>query len=596
MKTRRLGLQLLFIVLLAFGSVAATLVADNEPQLGLDLQGGFSVVLEARGNPPEQSVEEAKDIIARRVDSLGVGEPDITRQGKTVIVQLPGVKDRKKAQEVVGQTAKLEFRPVIADLQINKDAGPNEDPCKADESTTTSTTAPVDPNASTTVPADPNANTTVPADPNATTVPGETTTTAPGGTTTTVAPEGAEGGDETGAPAPRFSEGESAAPLQETTTTTTAPVDPNATTAPVDPNATTVPVDPNAATTVPPTGEPGETEAPADQVAYPHQDRTRCLLLGPVGFQGTALSRAKAEIDQSGQWLVSVRVKGGNKDEANALFNDCATGTSQTCPGGQGGPGRAAIVLDKEVISDPAVQSQNLADDDFQITGNFTQSDAKQLEVVLRYGALPVEFVQKAEQQVSATLGRDSLKAGLIAGAVGIAAVALYMLVYYRALGLVVIAGLSIWAALMYSIICLLSVSQGLALTLAGITGIIVSVGTTVDSYVVYFERLRDELRAGRTIRNATTRGFQEAFRTILTADVSSFIGAFLLWWLTVGPVRGFAFFLGLATVLDVVVAYFFTRPAVILLGRNRLFTEARFFGIARGMRPADAATTGGVK
>jgi len=589
MKTRRLGLQLLFIVLLAFGSVVATLVADNEPQLGLDLQGGFSVVLEARGNPPDQSVEEAKDIIARRVDSLGVGEPDITRQGKTVIVQLPGVKDRKKAQEVVGQTAKLEFRPVIADLQINKKAGRNEDPCKADESTTT-TTAPADPNATTTVPADPNASTTAPADPNATTTaPGETTTTAPGGTSTTLAPEGAEGGDETGAPAPGFTEGESAAPLQETTTTTTAPADPNATT-------TTAPVDPNATTTTAPAGEPGETEAPADQVAYPNQDRTRCLLLGPVGFEGTALSRAKAEIDQSGQWLVSVRVKGGSKDKANALFNDCNSGTSQTCPGGQNGPGRAAIVLDKEVISDPAVQAQNLADDDFQITGNFTQSDAKQLEVVLRYGALPVEFVQKAEQQVSATLGRDSLRAGLIAGAVGIAAVALYMLVYYRALGLVVIAGLSIWAALMYSIICLLSVTQGLALTLAGITGIIVSVGTTVDSYVVYFERLRDELRAGRTIRNATTRGFQEAFRTILTADVSSFIGAFLLWWLTVGPVRGFAFFLGLATVLDVVVAYFFTRPAVILLGRNRLFTEARFFGIARGMRPAQAVTTGGVK
>jgi preprotein translocase subunit SecD len=577
MKTRRLGLQLLFAVLLALASVVGTLVADNEPQLGLDLQGGFSVVLQAKGNPSDSNVEEAKDIIARRVDSLGVGEPDITRQGKTVIVQLPGVKDRKKAQEVVGQTAKLEFRPVIADLQINKKAGKNEDPCKADESTTTTTTAPVDPNASTTVP-DPNASTT--------TAPGETTTTVAGGsTTTTAAPDG---GDETGAPAPGFSEGESAAPVQESTTTTTAAVDPNATT-------TTAAVDPNATTTTAPTGE-GETEAPADQVAYPNEERTQCLLLGPVGFQGTALSRAKAEIDQTGQWLVSVRVKGKHKDEANALFNDCNTGTSQTCPGGQGGPGRAAIVLDKVVISSPAVQAQNLADKDFQITGNFKQSEAKQLEVVLRYGALPVEFVQKAEQQVSATLGKDSLNAGLVAGAVGIAAVALYMLVYYRALGLVVIAGLGLWAALMYSIICLLSVTQGLALTLAGITGIIVSVGTTVDSYVVYFERLRDELRAGRTIRNATTRGFQEAFRTILTADVSSFIGAFLLWWLTVGPVRGFAFFLGLATVLDVVVAYFFTRPAVILLGRNRLFTEAPHFGIARGLRPAEAGTTGGVK
>ena len=149
----------------------------------------------------------------------------------------------------------------------------------------------------------------------------------------------------------------------------------------------------------------------------------------------------------------------------------------------------------------------------------------------------------------------------------------------------------------MYSIVCYLSQNSGLALSLAGITGIIVSVGTTVDSYVVFFERLKDEVRAGKTVRSSTERGFQRAFRTILTADISSFIGAALLWWLTVGPVRGFAFFLGLSTVLDVVVAYMFTRPLVILLGRSRFFTEARFFGIARGLAReepvADASPAG---
>ena len=164
------------------------------------------------------------------------------------------------------------------------------------------------------------------------------------------------------------------------------------------------------------------------------------------------------------------------------------------------------------------------------------------------------------------------------------------MLAYYRALGLVVWLGLGVSAALMYSIVTYLGQSSGLALTLAGTTGIIVSVGVTVDSYIVYFERLKDEVRAGKTVRSSVDRGFSRAYRTILAADTSSFIGAMLLYLLTVGPVRGFAFFLGLSTLLDVVIAYFFTRPMVILLGRSRLFTEARWVGVARGLavQPAE--------
>src|SRR5207247_7061591 len=157
------------------------------------------------------------------------------------------------------------------------------------------------------------------------------------------------------------------------------------------------------------------------------------------------------------------------------------------------------------------------------------------------------------------------------------------------ALGFVVWLGLAVSGALLYSIITYLGRS-GLALSLAGVTGIIVSVGVTVDSYIVYFERLKDEVRAGKTVRSSVDRGFSRAYRTILAADTSSFIGAMLLYLLTVGPVRGFAFFLGLSTLLDVVIAYFFTRPMVILLGRSRLFTEARWVGVARGLavQPAE--------
>jgi preprotein translocase subunit SecD len=200
---------------------------------------------------------------------------------------------------------------------------------------------------------------------------------------------------------------------------------------------------------------------------------------------------------------------------------------------------------------------------------------------VLRFGALPVELVAQTVQQVSPTLGKDSLQAGLIAGFLGIALVAIYMLLYYRALGLVVVLGLTIWASLLYAVISRI----GVALSLAGVTGIVVSVGVTVDSYVVYFERLKDEVRAGRTLRSSTERAFKRAFRTILTADISSFIGAALLFVLTVGPVRGFAFFLGISTILDVVVAWFFTRPMVGLLASKDFFTNSRL-GVARGLEP----------
>jgi preprotein translocase subunit SecD len=249
---------------------------------------------------------------------------------------------------------------------------------------------------------------------------------------------------------------------------------------------------------------------------------------------------------------------------------------------------QVAIVLDGVVKSAPVIQQAEFGGSGV-ISGSFSEQEAKDLALVLRYGALPVELEPETVQTVSASLGKDSLTAGITAGLVGLGLVLVYMILYYRALGVVVILGLGVWASLMWSIISLLGETSGLALSLAGAVGIIISVGVTVDSYVVYFERLKDEVRAGKTIRSSVDRGFSRAFRTILTADVASFIGAGLLYLLTVGSVRGFAFFLGLSTILDVVVAYFFTRPLVILLGRNRLFTEARWLGVARGLAASPA-------
>ena len=250
----------------------------------------------------------------------------------------------------------------------------------------------------------------------------------------------------------------------------------------------------------------------------------------------------------------------------------------QTCPTQQ-----IAIVLDSVVKSAPVVQTPTFEADDVSITGSFSEREAKNLALVLDYGALPVQLEPQAVQTVSASLGQDSLKAGVVSGLIGLLLVVIFMLVYYRRIGLVVPAGLCVSGAFMWSIVSWLGETRGLALTLAGITGIIVSIGVTVDSYVVYFERLKDDVRLGRTLRSSAEKSFKGAYRTILAADGASLIGALLLYWLTVGSVRGFAFFLALSTLLDMFVSFFFTRPAVILLSRRKAFAGADVLGVHQG-------------
>jgi preprotein translocase subunit SecD len=552
---RRHGLlPLLFIVVLAFGLAGATIAGGNSPELGLDLQGGVSVVLEPEEGASSEALSQTIQIIRTRVDALGVAEPEITRQGNAIVVQLPGVKNQRRALEIVGQTAELRFRPVLNAFPL---AG-----------ATTSTTAPA---ASTS----------------------SSTSSTAAGDSSTSSTAAATSSTEQGFAGFGLAEGESAAgfrgPQQETTTTTAGSTTTTAGSTTTSSGSTTTTV--ASSDDLCPIPEP-EQDDPTQPVLVPELDdegqAETCYQLGPSLLTGAALSTASAEIDPgSGQWLVRPTFRGG----ANGiqLFNSAATecfNATQTCP-----TRLLAIVLDGVVVSAPEIQQGEFERDSIQITGAFSEREAKNLALVLRYGALPVRLEPQTVQTISASLGRDSLNAGIAAGIGGLVLVALYMVFYYRALGLVVIAGLAVWSALNYSIISYLSDSSGLALSLAGVTGIIVSVGVTVDSYVVYFERLKDELRAGRTLRSSTDRAFRRAFRTILAADISSFIGASLLYWLTVGPVRGFAFFLGLSTMLDVVVAWFFTRPVVGLLSRNRMFTDARFLGITRGLGGAAPST-----
>ena len=485
---RRRSTALIFIVVVALGGLVTSIVTDSAPELGLDLQGGASVVLQPPEGTSSDSLDQAIEIIRSRVDALGVAEPDIVRQGDTVLVELPGVKDQQRALDIVGQTAELRFRPVLNVL-------PPEG--EAPEPTTTTTTAPT------------------------------TSTTAAGETTTTTA---------TTAP---------------TTTTTTIP--------PEDIETTT----------------PEEDTDPAAEVVLPDQDGTARYVLGPTTVLGNAVSTASAEFP--GEWTVRLEMTSEGIGGFNTLAGECYN-RQPTCP-----TGLLAITLDGEVVTAPTIQTPTFERDQISISGSFGEGEAKDLALVLRYGALPVQLERQDAQTVSASLGKDSLEAGLIAGAVGTFLVLLYMLFYYRLLGAVVIAGLVVWGSLMWSIVSWLGTTQGLALSLAGVTGIIVSIGVTGDSYIVFFERLKDEIRGGATIRTSVDRGFRHAFRTILIADTSAFIGAATLYLLTVGPVRGFAFFLGLSTILDVTVAWFFTRPLVGILARRRRFTSGSFIGVRGG-------------
>jgi len=524
---------LVIIVLAAAASLVGVLVTDTSPQLGLDLQGGVSVVLQPTKNANDEALAQTISIIRSRVDALGVAEPEIARQGRSIVVQLPGVKNQQRALELVGDTAELRFRPVVSSVP-----GAIEDLLAS-----TTTTAPSD----------------------------TTTTAGDGQTTTTAAPD--VQGQSTGP----------ATPYQDATTSTTAP--------PTDATTSTTAAPPPVTGFELTAREDDLADQPVVLAEYDENQKiTATYQLGPSAATGKIVSTAAAELSPTGEWSVRLEIKGGASIDAfNAIASECFAG-GPTCPSKQ-----LAIVLDSRVVSAPTIQQASFQRDQIQISGSFSESEAKDLALVLRYGALPVTLEPQTVQTVSPTLGEDSLRAGLAAGLLGLVLVCLYMILYYRALGLVVVMGLGVWSALLYAIISKL----GVALSLSGVTGIVVSVGVTVDSYVVYFERLKDDLRAGRTLRSSTERSFARAFRTILAADISSFIGAALLFWLTVGPVRGFAFFLGLSTILDVVVAWFFTRPMVGALSRSRFFTNARWFGVARGLdapRPISLSSAGGAR
>ena len=537
---RKLLITLIATVLVSISLVAGNLIAGNKPSLGLDLQGGASVTLEPKGNFDTAALDVAVEIIRSRVDSIGVAEPEIIRQGNTVVINLPGVKDQQRALEIVGRTGEVLLRPVLQSGMRNDDA-------------TTTTIA------------------------GQTTVPGATSSTIAGATTTVAGATTTVAGATTSQPASSGGLGSSRRPMSAATTTapttTSIAVAPSTTVSATEVGATTTTV----AVAVPPSAPQQDismTNEPTKQAILEGRDGL-VYFTGPSQADGQVFANDAAAQINSGSWVVAVGLRDGasGEDKWNLLAAQCFQ-KAATCPTGQ-----IAIVLDGVVISAPVVQTANFSGS-VQISGDFKEAEAKDLAKVLEFGAVPVRFDSPTAQTVSATLGKDSLNAALISGLVGVLLVLLFLFFYYRRLAIVVLGGLAISGMLQWSAISWLSQRNGLALSLSGVTGIIVSVGVTVDSYVVFFEKLKDDVLGGKTLKNSATRSFNSAWRTIIAADTVSLIGAVVLWFLTVGSVRGFAFFLGLSTLCDIIVAYFFTRPTVILMSRSKWMNGAKMFGV----------------
>jgi len=457
-------LKLLFLPIISIALFAYTYTNQIQPKLGLDLQGGISVILTTEEGTDKELIEQAVEIMRTRIAAFGdVQEPEISISGEnSVLVQLPGITDQEKALEAVGTTGLLTFRPVL-NSSLNLGYSPALEIISN------------------------------PDDPDNPTI---------------NAPEG---------------------------------------------------VDKLTGITI---------EDDPDKKSYLLSLRDGYPIiyeLGPAELTGSDIQDALAVYPQN-EWIVQLVLKEDSEQKFTDLTKKLASLT--------GDQRKLAIVLDSEVISAPGIAldvnpNTGITGGTAAISmGNADQGEsANNLAVILRYGALPVSFERSSIQKVSATLGENTLNLGLQAGLVGLIIVSFFLLIYYRLNGVIAILGLSSFGALFYSVIALLGEFQGYTLTLAGIAGVIVSIGLTADSYIVIFEKLKDELKIGRSFNFATEKAVKEAWNTILVADFVSIIASVILYILAVGPIRGFALTLGVATLFDLFYTRLFIGNAVPTIG-----------------------------
>ena len=465
---------LAILAVLVVGMLATALIQGaTSVRLGLDLRGGTSVTLQPRASNDSnkitsEAIDQAVSIIRQRVNSLGVAESEVTAQGsgtnRQIVISVPGDSGRRVV-DLVGQTAELRFRQVLAESS------------------------------------------------------------ALGGTAASAATPAA---------------GVSA-----------------------EVNAKFAALDCTNPANLQGTG----ADAPTDVIVACSRTGANKYILAPAEVLGRQVSKAAAGIDQQGAsaWYVLLTFNG---EGTKAFGSLTARVTSLASPQNQ-----VAIVLDGLVVSAPVI-NEAIPSGNAQITGSFTQVEAQDLANVLKYGALPLAFDRGEVQQVSPTLGADQLQAGLLAGALGLLLVFIFSLLYYRALGLVTVGSLTVAGIILYLLFLVLGKSIGFTLTLAGIAGAIVAIGVTADSFIVFFERIRDEAREGRSLRSAVESGWARARHTIIVADMVSILAAVLLYFFAVGGVRGFAFTLGLTTLIDLLVVFIFTKPLVTVIAKMDFFAS----------------------
>ena len=539
----------LVLVIGAYLLVFFTGNKEPDPKLGIDLQGGTRVTLTARtpdGSPPTQdALNQAQQIISARVDGLGVSGSEVIIDGQNLVITVPG-NDGSEARSL-GQTARLYIRPVIHAIPAEGAGPPQEAP-----------------------------------------LPGMPPGAVPG-----MPPGGAPGVPPGAAPG---------APPAE---------------APATPQPRPFPAQPAPSPSPGPEPAPGPEPGPLQNDDAPLAERiqdekqlrqsgeqaiqilamqfqaTRCgeedvlsgnddpnlplvtcsvdgdevYLLDSSIISGEGIADATSGLDQQrGENVVDVEFK-SDAGDVWAEFTAANVGT------------QTAFVLDSQVVSAPQIQ-EAIPGGRTQITGQFTADSARELANVLKYGSLPLSFESSEAETVSATLGLSSLRAGLIAGAVGLAAVLLYSLLYYRALGLLVALSLVASGAMVFAILVLLGRWINYTLDLAGIAGLIIGIGMTADSFVVFFERIKDEIREGRSFRSAVPRGWARARKTILSGNAVTFLAAAVLYFLAVGQVKGFAFTLGLTTILDVVVVFLVTWPLAYLASKSTTMAKPSLNGL----------------
>jgi preprotein translocase subunit SecD len=598
LKVRPYFTVLAILVALLYVLVFATGDHKAKPKLGLDLVGGTSLTMTATtigGRPTSDQMTTARSIINQRVDAVGVSEAEVVIQGKNqIVVNVAGQGQGEKLSHLLNP-AKLEFRAVLG--AVNDTGGVTPTPSASGSTLPTPT-----PSGSTSAPAaQPSPSSSAKGD--AIVAPSATPTPSPSGSASP-APSPSTTPSAGSTPAPQ-ADGPTLAEVQKKLgaayTAAGQVTDPTsvdaATLAALKPFSTLsfdeVGVLPTqmqfSVPTISCTQLDGRNPSYLTDAAYLKQQVVACetnqgapvkYLLDVAKVNGTDISSAVANYDATNYpaspWIVNLSFKGSGQAAWTKLTQDAKTQEAQ-----DGQPHQVAVVLDTQVVSAPSIES--VITGPAVITG-LGETGAHDLAQQLKFGALPISFHQESASDVSATLGLQQLRSGMLAGAIGLALVVVYCLFYYRALGLVVIASLAVSASIVFASLVLLGRAMGFTLSLAGIAGFIVAIGITADSFVVFFERLKDEVKEGRTARSAVPRAWVRARRTILSADAVSFIAAVVLFLLASGPVAGFAFTLGLSTVVDLIVVFLFTHPFLSVLSGSRTFTSPRFSGLG-GLR-----------